>query len=302
MPPLSKPSPCVGIRTCSDYSPFGVELDGRTVSVEGYRFGFNTQEKTDEISGSGNHTTALYWEYDSRLGRRWNIDPVVKYHESSYASFANNPIWFLDPDGADTLQRANAIKKAKEYVAKKKPGNQYSMGEKNKPGGKVDCSGLVSNCITAGGEKDPNYGNQGSGVLNIENNLTSVAEKDLQVGNIISFRNTNGNYAYHIGIVTDFERDVSGNITSLSFIHSSGGIGPNEKEISTDEKFAWGKVEIHGYYKWDTKPDITKKTSSKTVQKNTDNKTKPSEKKYEKSWYDETSDWLYYQFELHFGL
>ena len=30
----SKPSPCVGIRTCSDYSPFGVELDGRTVSLE----------------------------------------------------------------------------------------------------------------------------------------------------------------------------------------------------------------------------------------------------------------------------
>ena len=94
----------VGIRTCSDYSPFGVELDGRTVSLEGYRFGFNGNEKTDEISGSGNHTTALYWEYDSRLGRRWNIDPVVKYHESSYASFANNPIWFMDPSGADTLK------------------------------------------------------------------------------------------------------------------------------------------------------------------------------------------------------
>ena len=34
----------VGIRTCSDYSPFGVELDGRTVSG-GYRYGFQNQEK-----------------------------------------------------------------------------------------------------------------------------------------------------------------------------------------------------------------------------------------------------------------
>ena len=97
-----KTSNRVGIRTCSDYSPFGVELDGRTVSLEGYRFGFNTQEKTDEIAGKGNHTTAMYWEYDSRLGRRWNVDPVVKSHESSYTTFANNPILFVDPSGSDT--------------------------------------------------------------------------------------------------------------------------------------------------------------------------------------------------------
>ena len=29
----SKYSPCVGIRTCSDYSPFGVELDGKWVTL-----------------------------------------------------------------------------------------------------------------------------------------------------------------------------------------------------------------------------------------------------------------------------
>ena len=40
--------------------------------------------------------------YDSRLGRRWNIDPVVKYHESPYATFANTPIWITDRTGADS--------------------------------------------------------------------------------------------------------------------------------------------------------------------------------------------------------
>ena len=89
----------VGIRNSSDYSPFGVELDGRTVSVDGYRFGFNTQEKTDEISGSGNHTTALYWEYDSRLGRRWNLDPVYNSDISRYTVNGNNPNYFRDPIG-----------------------------------------------------------------------------------------------------------------------------------------------------------------------------------------------------------
>lgn len=59
-------------------------------------------EKDDEVSGKVNSYTAEFWQYDSRLGRRWNIDPVVKYHESPYATFANNPIWFIDPSGADT--------------------------------------------------------------------------------------------------------------------------------------------------------------------------------------------------------
>ena len=103
MPTSSKHSPCVGIRTCTDYSPFGVELDGRTVSG-GYRFGFNTQEKTDEISGLGNHTTALYWEYDSRLGRRWNLDPKPNQSTSLYNCNTNNPILFSDPNG-DTITK-----------------------------------------------------------------------------------------------------------------------------------------------------------------------------------------------------
>lgn len=67
----------------------------------GYRFGVNGQEKSTEIHE--NSFTAEYWEYDSRLGRRWNIDPVVKPFESSYATFANNPIWNIDTNGEDTL-------------------------------------------------------------------------------------------------------------------------------------------------------------------------------------------------------
>jgi hypothetical protein len=58
----------------------------------------------DEIKGSGNHYTSTYWEMDPRLGRRWNTDPVVKPHESPYAILANNPLWFVDPNGADTVE------------------------------------------------------------------------------------------------------------------------------------------------------------------------------------------------------
>jgi hypothetical protein len=66
-----------------------------------YRYGFNTQEKDDEVYGAGNLNTALFWEYDTRIGRRWNIDPVKKMFQSNYSVFSCNPIWKIDPNGDD---------------------------------------------------------------------------------------------------------------------------------------------------------------------------------------------------------
>lgn len=68
----------------------------RRLTFTNYRFGFNTQEKLDEISGSGTHNTALYWEYDTRLSRRWNLDPKPTASETQYSSMRGNPIWFKD--------------------------------------------------------------------------------------------------------------------------------------------------------------------------------------------------------------
>lgn len=63
---------------------------------DSYGFGHNTQEKVNEISGIGNHYTALFWEYDTRLGRRWNLDPKPAVGISHYAAFGNNPILYPD--------------------------------------------------------------------------------------------------------------------------------------------------------------------------------------------------------------
>lgn len=68
-----------------------------------YRYGFQGQERDDEISGSGNSYTAMFWQYDSRLGRRWNLDPKPNPSISQYATFGNNPIYFMDPFG-DTVK------------------------------------------------------------------------------------------------------------------------------------------------------------------------------------------------------
>jgi RHS repeat-associated protein len=90
--------------TSNDYYPFGMVMPNRSFSLGGsnYRFGFNGQEKDDEVYGKGNLMTAQFWEYDTRLGRRWNLDPKPNPSISNYACFANNPILNTDVKG-DTL-------------------------------------------------------------------------------------------------------------------------------------------------------------------------------------------------------
>lgn len=85
----------------SNYTAFGAPMPGRKFNSNTYKYGFNGQLKDDEVYGDGNLNTAEYWEYDTRLGRRWNIDPVVKYWQSNYECFSNNPIINVDPKGDD---------------------------------------------------------------------------------------------------------------------------------------------------------------------------------------------------------
>jgi RHS repeat-associated protein len=88
-----------------NYNSFGSIMPGREYtaqSVAGYRFGFNTQERDDEVYGKGNASSAQFWEYDTRLGRRWNKDPITKVSESPYSCFSNNPICLVDSKGLDT--------------------------------------------------------------------------------------------------------------------------------------------------------------------------------------------------------
>ena len=82
---------------------------------KGYRYGFNGQEKVDEVAGEGNHNTALFWEYDTRTARRWNQDPKPNPSISNYACFAGNPIMFSDVLG-DTIrdEKGNEIKYTKD--------------------------------------------------------------------------------------------------------------------------------------------------------------------------------------------
>lgn len=243
------------------YYPFGLIITGISSKVAGgvqnrYKYNGKEEQRQEFNDGSG-----LEWidyrarVYDNQIGRWHVIDPAIENMHFNYTPYAyvyNDPIRLIDPDGRDSAQRAAAIQRAKEYVVNKKSGNQYLMGAKGKPGSKVDCSGLVSSCVNAGGETDPNYGDKGSGVLNIESNTTKVDDKDVTSGNIVTFQFEKG-YPYHTGILTDVVKDKDGTINSFTMIHSSSGIGPNKQIITIGE----GKLGngVNGFYKWDTKPD-----------------------------------------------
>jgi hypothetical protein len=85
------------------YYPFGAPLKTWNTSNDKYRFGFNGQEKDNEVAGDGNSYTAEFWQYDARLGRRWNIDPVIKPWQSGYSCFSGNSILRVDPKGDDDV-------------------------------------------------------------------------------------------------------------------------------------------------------------------------------------------------------
>jgi hypothetical protein len=86
----------------------------------------NGQEKDTDIDA--HHTTALYWEYDSRIGRRWNLDPIENIGESGYACFGNNPIYYNDING-DTKDGQGDGEGCPNCPEKGKAGDTHTSGK-----------------------------------------------------------------------------------------------------------------------------------------------------------------------------
>jgi hypothetical protein len=91
--------------TANDYYPFNMEINDRTFAQpnSSYRYSINGQEKSDEIAT--NLTTAKFWEYDSRIARRWNKDPKQKEWEGPYVCFSDDPIGFTDALGDSDIYK-----------------------------------------------------------------------------------------------------------------------------------------------------------------------------------------------------
>ena len=81
----------------TDYHPFGVQMEGRTLNFDKVRYGFNGKEKDDEWSKIDFGARV----YNARLGLFLSLDPLFAAYpwQSPYVFAANNPIRLIDVNG-----------------------------------------------------------------------------------------------------------------------------------------------------------------------------------------------------------
>ncbi|MCQ2216552.1 MAG: RHS repeat-associated core domain-containing protein [Bacteroidales bacterium] len=239
------------------YYPYGMAFADGT-NADAQRFKYNGKELDAE--------DGLNWMdygarmYDAAIGRWGGVDALAekKAWKSPFIYCSDSPILFFDPDGRDEKQREEALAKAREYVEANPNNDLYEYGAKGGPGEPVDCSGLVSACVVAGGESDPAQGTS-NGCSNIANNTTHVGLSGAVEGNIILFSN-DGVRPNHAGMITNIIRNESGGITKMEMIDSGGKVGPRDRTIIGGTSNYWENI-IYGVYKWDSRPDPVNATS-----------------------------------------
>jgi hypothetical protein len=110
-----------GLQSTATYYPFGMTIGSLSYGSEGYRFGFQGQEKDDEVYGSsGSFLNFKYRGY----GRFLSVDPLMaKYPWNSPYNFSENRV--IDGIELEGLEFKNASQ-AFNYYWSKKSGYYYS--------------------------------------------------------------------------------------------------------------------------------------------------------------------------------
>ena len=87
----------------NDYYPFGQLLPNRHGSTDSYRYGFQGQEKDDEVKGEGNSINYKYRMHDPRVGRFFATDPLTSKYPwySPYQFSGNKVIQFVELEGLE---------------------------------------------------------------------------------------------------------------------------------------------------------------------------------------------------------
>lgn len=93
----------------NDYFPFGMLLPNRHGAEDDYRYGFQGQEKDDEIKGEGNSLNYTFRMHDPRLGRFFAVDPMTRKYTylSPYQFASNQPIHAIEFEGLENKEDLN---------------------------------------------------------------------------------------------------------------------------------------------------------------------------------------------------
>jgi RHS repeat-associated protein len=128
-----------------------MEMPGRKWqgSTDEYRYSHNEQEKENAIFA--NAQSAEYRMYDSRIGRRWERDPIIDPSLPPYATFDNNPIYFADLSGLEGDPVVAKKGDATGAQGSSAPNGGVKNGEGGVIGGEPPCLGCGKNGETTYG-------------------------------------------------------------------------------------------------------------------------------------------------------
>ncbi len=88
----------------TDYYPFGLAMDGRTVQDSTYRYGFNGKEEDSAGEwGSKSHYDYGFRIYNPSIAKFLSVDPLTKSYPmlTPYQFASNRPIDGIDLDGLE---------------------------------------------------------------------------------------------------------------------------------------------------------------------------------------------------------
>ncbi len=97
-----------------------MQVPRRFDSLEDYRYGFQGQEKDDEVKGEGNSLNFNNRMHDPRVGRFFAIDPLYREfpYYSPYQFAGNNPIYALEFEGLEPMPSTENITKTSAVLKK----------------------------------------------------------------------------------------------------------------------------------------------------------------------------------------
>ena len=242
------------MRTYSPYialnpgKSFGSPMTGRTYemdTINGYRFGFNGNQKDDEIYGEGNSVDFGARIYDSRLGRFFSIDPKWRDYPfwSSYCFAGNSPITHVDLYGKGPDDR---VKAANTHLGKpyfQETNSQLRTGSDATALAKVDCSELVCRTLAADGLISLSQSFNTAGLITLFDNGNWEKSNTPKVGDVFLWRSGDKG---HTGIVTAINADGT--------IQTTEAYGTDEGTISMSRKLTdfTGHVGWKGFFRPET--------------------------------------------------
>ncbi len=82
---------------------FGMMMPGRHKESSFYRYGFQGQERDDEVKGRGNSLNYKYRMHDPRIGRFFAVDPLTKKYPwyTPYSFSGNKVIHAVELEGLE---------------------------------------------------------------------------------------------------------------------------------------------------------------------------------------------------------